>query len=106
MEEIFADYKLVDWPIGQLGQKTTSAIFRNPATGEWTPGRAELHEEIIHRLLARKQSKKEPEIWVLAGGVGSGKFEIELIGVGPGEHPGAVVIDAATLVRSAAQGAP
>jgi hypothetical protein len=80
------------WPVEQLRQETTSAIFRDAATGGWTRERAELHEKIISRLLAEKHREASPKIWVVTGGVGSGKSTLIESELAP-EHPGAVVID-------------
>lgn len=81
------------WPVEKLGQETTSAIFRDAATGRWTAERAELHEKIINRLLAGKRPETIPKICVVTGGVGSGKSTLIKSELAP-EHPGAVVIDA------------
>jgi hypothetical protein len=80
----------------QLEGGTTSAIFRNPETGEWTPKRATLHESIIDALLAGKRQKKNPKLWVVMGGVGSGKSRLIASELEP-SRPGAVVIDADRL---------
>jgi predicted ATPase len=81
------------WPVEQLRQETTSAIFRDAATGAWTTQRAELHEKIINRLFAGKRREASPRMWVVTGGVGSGKSTLIKSELAP-EHPGAVVIDA------------
>jgi hypothetical protein len=81
------------WPVERLGGATTSEIYRDPATGQWTPERAQLHETIIDRLLAGKLPSTRPRITVVTGGVGSGKsnlIESEIAS----ERPDAVVIDA------------
>jgi adenylylsulfate kinase-like enzyme len=76
-----------------LQGKPTSTIFRNPATGEWIPARAALHENIIADLLAGNSGKKNPTLWVVTGGVGSGKSTLIRSELAP-EHSEAVVIDA------------
>jgi predicted ABC-type ATPase len=82
------------WSVEQLRSATTSAVYRDLTTGEWTPKRAELHEEIIARLLAgRRGNKKGPKIWIVVGGVGSGKSDLIKTDLGP-KHPRVIVIDA------------
>jgi adenylylsulfate kinase-like enzyme len=80
-------------PVGELCQETTSAIFRDAVSGGWTAERGELHENIINRLLAGKYQQASPTIWMVTGGVGSGKSTLIRSELIP-EHPGAVVIDA------------
>ena len=93
MVAIMAFRSSSSWPVEQLRQETTSAIFRDAATGGWTAERAALHEKIINRLLAGKRREASPRIWVVMGGVGSGKSTFIKSKLTP-EHPGAVVIDA------------
>jgi predicted ATPase len=52
-----------------------------------------LHVKIINRLLAGKRPETIPKIFVVTGGVGSGKSTLIKSELAP-EHPSAVVIDA------------
>jgi predicted kinase len=80
------------WPVERLCGATTSAIYRDSATGEWSPERAQLHEAIIARLLAGKLPNTHPRITVVTGGVGSGKSTLIDTEIAP-DHPDSVVID-------------
>jgi hypothetical protein len=73
--------------------KATSTIYRDPATGEWIPARAELHETIIEDLLRGKRVTRNPTLRIVTGGVGSGKSALIKSEMQP-NHSGAVVIDA------------
>lgn len=81
------------WSAQGLQGKTTCMRFRDPITREWLPERAALHETIIDDLLAKKRAKKNPKLWVVTGGVGSGKSTLIESELGR-KHPDAVVIDA------------
>ena len=61
-----------EWHLEQLKGNTTSKTFRDPATGEWSSARATLHGSIINDLLAGMAPEKDPQLWVVTGGVGSG----------------------------------
>jgi predicted kinase len=82
--------------VQHLQGNATSTIYRDPATGEWIPERAALHESIIDDLLAGKQSKNNPKLWVVMGGVGSGKSTLIKSDLEP-NHSDAVVLDADNL---------
>jgi len=71
-------------------------MYRHTVTGEWTPERAALHENIINDLHGGKMSKQNPKLWVVMGGVGSGKSTFIKTDLEP-NHPDAVVIDADRL---------
>ena len=81
------------WPVERLGLATTNAYYRDPRTGDWTPERAQLHEAIIDRLLARAIPADCPEIIVVGGGLGCGKSTL-IDSQLAAEHPQSVVIDA------------
>jgi len=85
-----------DWSVEDLHGKPTTQIYRDPVMRTWTPDRAELHEKIINDLLMGKLSKENPKLWVVMGGVGSGKSTLIKSELEP-NHPGAVVIDADRL---------
>jgi hypothetical protein len=59
------------WSVERLQGASTSMVYGDPDTGDWTPQRRGLHEEIIDRLLAGRLAKEAPEILVVMGGVGS-----------------------------------
>jgi predicted kinase len=71
-------------------------MYRDPVTGTWARERTELHEDIINDLLVSKASKQNPHLWVVMGGIGSGKSTLIKSELEP-NHPGAVVIDADRL---------
>jgi predicted kinase len=85
-----------DWIPEGLQGKTTKAAFWNFATGEWMLARAALHERIIHDMLAAKGTKSNPKLWIVAGGLGSGKSTLIASQFAP-EHPDAVVVNADQL---------
>jgi hypothetical protein len=84
------------WPVQRLLGRTSSATYRHYETDEWSPQRVDLHDEIINRLLARSTPQKASTIWIVLGGVGSGKSTLIQSKIAP-EHQDAVVIDADRL---------
>jgi hypothetical protein len=75
----------------------TTETYWDAVTGRWTPERGQLHEDIIiNDLLVSKASKKKPRLWLVMGGIGSGKSTLIRSELAP-DHPGAVVIDADQL---------
>jgi len=84
------------WTLKRMQGKTTSAAYFDPAHGEWMSTRAALHENIINALIGRKRTKTTPRLWIVEGGIGSGKSTLITSELAP-RHAGAVVIDADRL---------
>ena len=82
-----------DWTLERMQGRTTSAAYFDAATGEWTATRAALHESIINALMTGKKTNATQKLWIVTGGVGSGKSTLIKSEIAP-EHPDAVVIDA------------
>jgi len=80
------------WTLERIQGKTTSAAYFDPAHGEWMSTRAALHENIINALMAGKRAKTTPKLWIVMGGIGSGKSTLIASELAP-KHAGAVVID-------------
>jgi predicted ABC-type ATPase len=56
--------------------QTTQSIYKDPETGEYSPDRQTLHEQIIEQMLAGRTPEEQPSVLMTGGYPGSGKGTI------------------------------